>query len=190
MFWHSALSTTLSISTLWPQMHYIYQNPKNGEFVACDNRVMLIENNGTIPMFEFWNADGSPADVQGLEYVDYQSRLKQAINDAGMMWVKKPVTKQEFTYIAELPVLTTDWNKVMDFVGADRTIYYDRTIIYVKSVDGQRQAIISPFCSMRAWNLMNTAEEVISVCNSYKEAVELGQLMCGNNYIIKEKRDG
>lgn len=171
-------------------MHYIYQNPENGEFVACDNRVMLVERNGAIPMFKFWNADGSPADVNELEYVDYQSRLKQAINDAGMMWVKKPVIKQEFTYIAELPVLTTDWGKIMEFVGAGSKVCYGRNIIYVKSIDGEREAVVSPFCNMKAWNLLNDAEEVISVCNSYKEAVELGQLMCGNNYIIKEKRDG
>lgn len=191
MFWHPALSTTLSISTLWPQMHYIYQNPENGEFVACDNRVMLVERNGTIPMFEFWTPEGDPANVQGLDYVDYQSRLKKAINDANMMWVKKPVTKQEFTYINELPVLTTDWNKVMEFIGAGSTVCYGWHTVYVKSADNQRQAVISAFRTLRSWQLLNTAEEVINVCDSYQQVLELGKLLCGdNNFIIKENING
>ena len=69
--WHPALSTTLSISNKWPQLHYIHQDMQTGEFAASDNRILLVENNGTPPLAEWWNPDGTVADVQGLEYVKY-----------------------------------------------------------------------------------------------------------------------
>ena len=192
-FWHPALSTTLSVSKLWPQMHYVYQNPKNGEFVACNNRVMLIERNGAIPMFEFWNADGMPADVQGLEYVDYENKLKTAQNDANRLFVKDVVYKGEFTFIDEFKVLTSDWEKVWDFIGIDIIINipspYSHKPIYVRNADGSRQALIMPFKRCTEWNLLNDAEEVINVCDSYKQAKELGELLCGDKFIIKEKTD-
>lgn len=192
LFWHPALSTTLSISKLWPQMQYVYQNPRNGEFVACNNRVMLIERNGAIPMFEFWNADGMPADVQGLEYVDYENKLKTAQNDAKRLFIKDVVYKKEFTFIDEFKVLTSDWEKVWDFIGIDIIINiptYGHKPIYVRNPDGSRQALIMPFKHCTQWNLLNDAEEVINVCDSYKQAQELGELLCGGNFIIKEKID-
>lgn len=189
MFFHPALGKTLSISTLWPQMHYVYQNPDNGEFVATDNRVMLIERNGTPPLFEFYTADGMPANVQGLEYVDYAGKLKSAMSDAKFLFVREPVREKRFTFIGDFKVLTSDWNKVLDFIGDDNVINVPSSVwytpIYVRNADSSRQALLQPFKRCSSWKLLNTSEEVLSICKTYEEAVNLGSMIC-DQYLIKE----
>ena len=192
-FFDSALSNTLSVSTLWPQMHYVYQNPTNGEFVACDNRVMLIERNGTPPLFEFYTADGMPANVQGLEYVDYAGKLKSAMNDANLLFVLPVRRSGLFTSIGKLNVLTSDWDKVIEFIGTDNIINipsFGYKPIYVRNADSSRQALVQPFKRCTSWKLLNTSEELVSVCGSYEEAQEMGELLCGKNqFLIKENME-
>ena len=113
--WNNLLNTTLSKSTKWPALHYIYQNPKTGEWVASDNRVMLCELNGAIPMFEFWDAQGNPCDVEGLVY-DYERILDTVISECDLKCTVADVKyKGRFAFVGENACLKEEMDKVLKF---------------------------------------------------------------------------
>lgn len=187
--WNNLLNSTLSKSTKWPALHYIYQNPQTGEWVASDNRVMLCELNGAIPMFEFWDAQGNPCAVVGLEY-DYQRVLNQA-NDWSDSTLKADKIKYKdiFAYIGERMVLASEVKKVLKFVGPSPLIKYSKennsVPIYFQSVDKNLQAVIMPIKQpITGWKVLDVNEEIITVCNSYQEAEAMGELL-GVDYIIR-----
>lgn len=189
--WNNLLNSTLSKSTKWPALHYIYQNPQTGEWVASDNRVMLCELNGAIPMFEFWDAQGNPCAVKDLEY-DYERVLNQALSCVdSTLKADKIKYKDIFAYIGERMVFASEVKKVLKFIGPSPLIKYSKDDngipIYFQSIDKNLQAVIMPIKQpITGWKLMNTDEEIIIVCNSYQEAEEMGELL-GIDYIIRAK---
>lgn len=173
LLWNKALSKTISISNLWPQLHYVYQNPINGEFVASDNRVLLVENNGMPPLAEWWNPDGTIADVYGLEYVKYFDMILKIRN--------MPAMKSKGVILPE------QLERVQQFIGAGGTIHTSGYYNYYVSADKRRQAVIYAFDEYGKWRLLNTSEELITECDSYEEAVNMGNIL-GCKYIIRRNK--
>ena len=180
------LNETLCKSTKWPALHYVHQNPNTGEWVASDNRVLLAELNGAIPMFEMWDSSGNPANTD-LTYNDYESLINWTVEN-----VDKTITlshikyKDVFAFIGELAVLKSDLDKVIKFIGADATIKFKDvyTGIYFISSDKERRALIMPLAGTDKWRLLDTDESVIGVFNSWQEAHDMGEML-GCEYIIK-----
>lgn len=193
-FWHPALSQTTYRCAQWPQLAFVYQNPVNGEFVASNNRIMLIEHNGAIPMFEWWLPDGNPANVQGMSYVDYQSKLSEVQNDCNRLYVEgvKPITYSKgFKFINDLAFKADELDRVLDFIGAGRVINVGGVgyaPIYIRNADSSRQAVITPFETYDVfkcqWDMFNEKGELMTTCNSYEECMDMGNLI-GCNYYIR-----
>lgn len=186
MFYNPLLNETLCKSTKWPALHYVHQNPKTGEWVASDNRVLLAELNGAIPMFEMWDSSGNPANTD-LTYDDYEGLINRTVEA-----VDKSITlshikyKDVFAFIGELPVLKSDLDKVVKFIGTDCTIKFKDvyTSIYFISSDKQRRALIMPLACTDKWRLLDTDESLIGMFNSWQEAHDTGEML-GCEYIIK-----
>lgn len=180
--WNNLLNSTLSKSTKYPALHYIYQNPVTGEWVASDNRIMLCELNGAIPMFEFWNAQGAPCNVEGLKY-DYERVLKEAIERCDSRCSVSDILHQgRFAFIGDRPVLNEELEKVLKFIGERPTIRWcSRDVnvpIYFQSLDKNLQAVIKPIKSLTAgWRVLDVNEDIITTCNSYEEAEMLANAL-------------
>lgn len=186
--WNDLLSSTLCKSNKWPALHYIHQNPTTGEWVASDNRVLLCELNGAIPMFEFWDAAGNPVNVD-LTYNSYENLIERVI--ATVTHTTADIKRRKlFTFIGGCAVLTSDYDKVSQFIGANGVIKFKdiHTPIYFISSDKQRRALISPFevdnVLKARWKLLDTDEQELGEFNNWQEAHDMGE-MFGCEYIIK-----
>lgn len=169
LLWNKALSETLSISNKWPQLHYIHQDMNTGEFAASDNRILFVERNGTPPLAEWWNPDGTVANVQGLIYPKYYD------------WISE---------ISKLPpsklvgvILPEQSQRVRQFIGTGGRVHTSGQYQLHTSADGCRQALIYAFEPKGKWRLLDTNEELIAEFDDYESA----QLM-GNNFIIRRAR--
>lgn len=191
-FWNPLLSSTLCKSTKWPALHYVHQNPRTGEWVASDNRVLLAELNGAIPMFEMWDAAGNPVNVD-LTYNDYEALIEgtaQAVTSTANQVKHKGL----FTFIDKCAVLKADYDKVIEFIGVDGVIKFKDiyTPIYFISSDKQRRALIMPIrhdnVLKAKWKLLDVDENELGVFNSWQEAHDMGDVF-GCDYIIKVVRD-
>lgn len=193
-FWNPLLSSTLCKSTKWPALHYVHQNPHTGEWVASDNRVLLAELNGAIPIFEMWDVAGNPVNVD-IVYNDYEVLIERT-----MQAVDKTITSSHikheglFTFIGNCAVLKADYNKVREFIGADGVIKFKDiyTPIYFISGDKQRRALMMPITHdnvLKAkWKLLDADENELGVFNSWQEAHDMGEIL-GYEYIIKVFKD-
>ena len=189
MFWNPLLTETLCKSRKWPALHYIYQNPKTGEWVASDNRILLAEDNGTPPLAEWWKADGTPANVLGLEY-PYERIIKDTLKEINLT---TPITsikpKGIFTFIGNYAIKTDDFNKILSFIGNDGVVKYLKEFyqpVYFESSDKKRRALAMPFTRIdNGWTLLDTDENLITVCSSYEQAESVGNAL-GIEYIIKD----
>lgn len=186
--WNDLLSSTLCKSNKWPALHYIHQNPRTGEWVASDNRVLLAELNGAIPMFELWDAAGNPVNVD-LTYNDYETLIERVT--AAVDKTAPTIKRQKlFTFIGGCAVLTSDYDKVSQFIGANSVIKFKDiyTPIYFISHDKQRRALIAPITHNNVlkarWKLLDTDESELAVTDSWEEARDMGE-MFGCDYIIK-----
>lgn len=195
-FWDDALSQTTYRCLQWPQLAYVYQNPVNGEFVASNNRTLLVEHNGAIPMFEWWTPDGAPANVQGLEYVDYQTKLKEVQNDCNRLYLGEIKRRKGFAFIGELAFRDDEITRVLDFIGAERVINVGGVgyaPIYIRNADSTRQAVLSPFEThdvfTAEWDLYDKRGEIVTTCNSYQQCMDMGELM-GCDYYIRVHKNG
>lgn len=189
-FWNPLLSETLCKSTKWPALHYIHQDQCTGEWVASDNRVLLCELNGAIPMFELWDAAGNPVNVD-LVYHDYE-RLIEMVYAAVDKTISASHTTRKglFTFIGKVPVLTSDYDKVIKFIGVNGVIKFKDiyTPIYFISSDKQRRALIQPITHNNVlkarWRLLDADEQELGVFNNWQEAHDMGEML-GCDYIIK-----
>lgn len=186
--WDSLLSETLCKSSKWPALHYIHQNPRTGEWVASDNRVLLCELNGAIPMFEMWDVAGNPVNAD-LTYNDYE-RLIERVTAATEQTTARAKRQGLFTFIGKCAVLTADYDKVLRFIGDVGEIKFKDiyTPIYFISRDKQRRALMQPITHENVlkarWKLLDTDESELGVFNSWQEAHDMGE-MFGCDYIIK-----
>ena len=186
--WNPLLSSTLCKSSKWPALHYVHQNQRTGEWVASDNRVLLCELNGAIPMFEMWDATGNPVNIN-LVYNDYEALIERvtAAVDKTALTIKR---QGLFTFIGNCAVLTVDYDKVSEFIGDIGEIKYKDiyTPIYFISCDKQRRALITPFehenVLKARWKLLDTDESELGMFNSWQEAHDMGKML-GCEYIIK-----
>lgn len=186
--WNDLLSKTLCKSNKWPALHYIHQNPRTGEWVASDNRVLLCELNGAIPMFELWDADGNPVNVN-LTYNDYEGLIERVL--ATVTQTTADIKRRKlFTFIGGCAVLTSDYDKVREFIGANGVIKFKDiyTPIYFISSDKQRRALMAPITHdnvLKArWKLLDADENELAQTDSWQEAHDMGE-MFGCEYIIK-----
>lgn len=191
-FWNPLLSETLCKSNKWPALHYIHQNPRTGEWVASDNRVLLCELNGAIPMFEMWDAAGNPVNID-LTYNDYERLIERVLAAAAP--TTATIKRQGlFTFIDKCPVLTADYDKVLRFIGdiGEIRVKDIHTPIYIVSADKQRRAVIGPFEHKNVfkarWKLLDADESTIGTFNSWQEAHDMGEML-GCDYIIKVIKD-
>lgn len=190
--WNPLLSSTLCKSTKWPALHYVHQNPRTGEWVASDNRVLLAELNGAIPMFEMWDAAGNPVNVD-LTYNDYEALIDWAMQ-AVTSTANQVKHKGLFTFISNCAVLKSDFDKVREFIGADGVIKFKDiyTPIYFISSDKQRRALIMPIrhdnVLKAKWKLLDVDENELTVTDSWQEAHDMGEML-GCEYIIKVFKD-
>lgn len=173
LLWNKALSETLSKSTLWPQLHYIHQSLDTGEFAASDNRILLVENNGIPPLAEWWNPNGTVANVIGLEYVKYSELILKIRNmpPSKLVGVILPEQRQ----------------RVREFIGVGGIVHTSGQYELHTSADGCRQAVIYAYDDKGKWRLLNTAEELIAEFDSYEEAEALAQVL-GCEYIIRRNK--
>ena len=192
--WNPLLSETLCKSTKWPALHYVHQNPKTGEWVASDNRVLLAELNGAIPLFEMWDADGNPVNTS-LVYNDYESLIERTLEAVDKTTTPPHIKRKGlFAFIGNQAVRADNYDKVIQFIGDIDVIKFKDiyTPIYFISKDKQRRALIIPITTDNVfkaeWLLMDVNEDVVSVCDSYEEAVNTGNLL-GIDYIIKMRGD-
>lgn len=190
MFWNPLLTKTLCRSAKWPALHYIYQNPESGEWVASDNRILLAEDNGTPPLAEWWNADGTPANMLGLEY-PYEKLIRDTL--AGIN-LTAPITsikpKGTFTFIGSYATTTDNFNKILSFIGNDGVVKYHKEFyqpVYFESSDKKRRALAMPFKRVdNGFRVLDVDENLITVCDSYEQAESVASAL-GIEYIIKEK---
>ena len=173
LLWHKALSKTVSKSTLWPQLHYIHQDLNTGEFAAPDNRVLLVERNGMPPLAEWWNPDGSVANVVGLEYVKYSELILKIRN--------MPPSKLVGVILPE------QYQLVREFVGSDHNMHTSGQYQLYTSPDGLREALIYAYDDKGKWRLLNTAEELIAEFDDYESARQFGELL-GCDYLIRRNK--
>ena len=192
-FWNPLLSETLCKSSKWPALHYIHQNPRTGEWVASDNRVLLAEPNGAIPMFEMWDAAGNPVNTD-LTYNDYEALIEMVTSAVDKTITPSHIKRQGlFTFIGKCAVFTTDYNKVMKFIGDVGEIRFKDiyTAIYFINQDKQRRALIAPIqhdnVLKAKWKLLDTDELELGTFNSWQEAHDMGEML-GCEYIIKVNR--
>lgn len=171
--WNKALSETVSKSTLWPQLHYIHQDMNTGEFAASDNRILLVENNGMPPLAEWWNPDGTVANVIDLEYVKYSDLILKIRNmpPSKLVGVILPEQRQ----------------RVREFIGAGGTVHISGQYELHTSPDGCRLAVIYAFDDKGKWRLLNTAEELIADFDDYESAKQFGELL-GCDYLIRRNK--
>lgn len=188
--WNNLLSETLCKSTKWPALHYIHQNPRTGEWVASDNRVLLCELNGAIPMFELWDAAGNPVNAN-LTYNDYEGLIERVYKEVNKTTDTSHTTRKGlFTFIGNQAVLTADFNKVLKFIGVGGIIKFKDiyTPIYFISSDKQRRALMMPITTdnvlKASWKLLDVDEQKLGVFKSWQEAHDMGELL-GYDYIIK-----
>lgn len=189
-FWNPLLSETLCKSNKWPALHYIHQNPRTGEWVASDNRILLAELNGAIPMFELWDATGNPVNVD-LTYNKYEALIEFALQTVDKTTTTSHIThKGLFTFIGDCAVLTSDYNKVIKFIGADGVIKFKdiHTPMYFISADKQRRALMMPITHNNVlkaqWRLLDDDENELGVFNRWQEAHDMGEML-GCEFIIK-----
>lgn len=171
--WNPILSTTLSKSNKWPALHYIHQDMRTGEFAASDNRILLVENNGTPPLAEWWNPDGSVAVVEGLEYPKYFELILDISN--------RPPSKLEGV------ILPYQVERVKQFIGADYNLHTSGPYQLYTSADGLRKAIIYAYESDGKWRLLDLDENLIAEFDDYESAKQFGELL-GCEYLIRRKR--
>lgn len=190
IFWNPLLSETLCKSNKWPALHYIHQNQRTGEWVASDNRILLAELNGAIPMFELWDAAGNPVNVD-LTYNNYEALIELALQTVDKTITASHIThKGLFTFIGDCAVLTSDYNKVIKFIGADGVIKFKDiyTPMYFISADKQRRALMMPITHNNVlkarWRLLDADENELGEMNNWQEAHDMGEML-GCDYIIK-----
>ena len=130
---------------------------------------MLVENNGTPPLAEWWNPDGTVADVQGLEYVKYSELILKIRNmpPSKLVGVILPEQRQ----------------RVIKFIGADYNMHTTGSYQLYTSPDGCRLAIIYAYEPQGKWRLLDLDENLIAEFDTYEEA----RLM-GDNFIIRRAR--
>ena len=196
MFYSNLLPKACAIFTDRPSLNYIYQNPKNGEFVASDGIVMLVERNGAIPMFEYWNPQtGEPVlNAPELQFPDYVTVLENARAEATHTPKKIKHRFDGLTEIEDLKVSTTNFNLVQIFCGKDMKIKIPNLnkAIYFESVDKNRQALILPYRIIDnqccEWDVKDVDGLRIGRYKTFKEAESFVE-MIGGNYAIRLKEN-
>lgn len=173
-----------------PALKYIYQNPKNGEFVASDGVVMLIERNGAIPMFEYWNPQTKEPilDTTVLEYPDYVTVLENARGGAVNNADNIKQQSDGLTKIDDFYMSTTNFKLVQKFCGNDIKIkipiFYNP--IYFESVNKSRQALIMPYKTTGEWVVKDVDNVEIATYKTFKEAESFIEML-GGNYVVRLK---
>ena len=189
MFWDNNLNKVVAVLNDRPALKNIYQNPSTGEWVASDGRLMLIERNGAIPMFEFWSAqDGNPTSCAS-SYPDYQHTRAEMLEKATKLYVLEPVKRGEFViFDNKLKILASQWNIIRDFLGDNIRILlpgYGYTALCMESADKQREAFVMPIKSDR-WEIVDLDGTVTNTIDNYKEAVNFLNML-GSGYIIRSE---
>lgn len=194
MFYDDLLPKACAVLNDRPALKYIYQNPKNGEFVASDGIVMLVERNGSISMFEYWNPQTEEPilDTSSLKYPDYVTVLENAIHDNAYMIAKVKHTSNGLTDIEGFKVSTTNFRLVQSFCGKDMRIKIPdfHTAIYFESSDKNRQALIMPYKIIDnkecEWIVKDVDGLKIGTYKTFKEAESFVEML-GGNYVVRLK---
>lgn len=185
------LSKACAVLNDRPALKYIYQNPKNGEFVASDGVVMLVERNGAIPMFEYWNPQTKEPilDTTVLEYPDYVTVLENARREAVNNADNIKHRNDGLTKVDDFYIFTSNFNLVQNFCGNDVKIKIPNFHgpIYFESVDKSRQALIMPYKNITGdWVVMDVDGIKIAKCKTFKEAESFVEML-GGNYAVRLK---
>lgn len=196
MFYSDLLPKACAILNDRVALKYVYQNPKNGEFVSSDGKIMLVERNGSIPMFEYWNptTEEPILNTDDLEYPDYVTVLDDARRSAIHEPDKIKHISNGLTSLDELKISTTNFNLVQKFCGKDMKIKipYNHGPIYFESVDKNRQALVMPYKTIDdkhcEWVVKDVDGIEIGVYKTFKEAENFIEML-GGNYVVRLKDD-
>lgn len=183
MFYNSLLNKVVSKSNDRKVLKYVYQNPVNGEWVASDGQIMLIEHNEAIPMFKFWNPKtGNPVD-ENLEYLDYEhlltaeeTKLTGKVKDLG----------NGCTMLDDIQVISKNYKIACDFVGAERLMSYTNQAVHIYNADKSRQAFLTVVHHNFKFKIKDKKGETINVFVTYNEAEEFASIM-GNDFTIRSE---
>ena len=193
MFYSPLLNKAVSKLTRRGALQYVHQDPNTGEFVASDGKVMLVENNGTPFMAEFWDTiTQMPTDCAD-KYPDWSAVLLQAKKDACRCWLKELIKYHDgFTVFDNLYVSTKIYKLVEDFIGPDITINIRGLFgypIYFRNADASRQALIMPYrlypeqIGKVDWKVTDPSGTIIYTTKDIREAELFGLTVD----LVKEK---
>ena len=189
MFYNSLLNKVVSRMNNRPMLKYVYQNPENGEWVASDGHIMLIEHNEAIPMFKFWNPEtGNPVDEK-LQYLDYEFALKgiQA-QIKGKFTGKISRVSDNLSKMGDVYVDSDLLDVALEFVGPEHTINVPDTSgygIYIHNNDKSRQALVVSINPKESYRVLDLDGETIFRFDTYKQARDF-VLSMGNDFIVRK----
>ena len=189
MFYNDLLNKVVSRMNNRPVLKYVYQNPENGEWVASDGHIMLIEHNEAIPMFKFWNPEtGNPVDEK-LQYLDYEFALKgiQA-QIKGKFTGKISRVSDNLSKMGDIYVDSDLLDIALKFVGPEHTINVPDTCgygIYIHNNDKSRQALVVSINPKESYRVLDLNGETIFRFDTYKQAREF-VLTMGNDFIVRK----
>lgn len=180
-----------------PVLKYVYQNQKNGEFVASDGQIMLIERNGSIPMFEFWHPETQEPFLtsDGLTYPDYEKTLSDAEKTADK-YTYNVSFNVDFVIVDNRYVIKrSDYNLILDFIGNSPKIdipSYGYTPLIFSNLNKQKQAVILPLkvypkdLYKKFWDVIDYDGIILATFNTFAEAEQFKILTCG---IVRMRED-
>lgn len=161
-------------------LQYVYQDPNGCEFVATDGTVMLVENNGTPFMNEFWDTITQMPTDCAYSYPDWATVLLHGYKDANKPWSADRVRFQKgLAVLNNLYVSAKTYQLVKDFIGPDMIINIPNSLglpIYFRSVDGKRRALILPYeltsetVDKAFWNVLDHSGTIIYTTSDIMEA--------------------
>lgn len=189
MFYDSLLNEVVSRMNNRPVLKYVYQNPNNGEWVASDGYIMLIEHNEAIPMFKLWDPKtGNPVDEK-LEYLDYELALNTIkAQIVGKFTGKISRVSDNLSKLGDLYVDSDLLDTALKFVGPEHIINVPNALgsgIYIHNKDKSRQALVVLLFPEQSYRVLDLDGETIFRFDTYKQARDF-VLSMGNNFIVRK----
>lgn len=184
MFYSPLLNKAASKLTTRGALQYVYQDPNSGEFVASDGKVMLVENNGTPFMAEFWDTITQMPTNCAEEYPDWRAVLLRGVENANRLWFDDKVLLQDgFAIFDRLYTSAKIYQLVKDFIGPDITINIPGLFgdpLYFRNADKSRQALIMCYqlypetVDKAEWNVLDPSGTIIHTTRDIREAELFG----------------
>lgn len=181
MFYDSLLNEVVSTTNDKPVLKYIHQNPENGEWVASNGQIMLIDHNEAVPMFELWDPKtGNPIN-DDLQYYDYKHLFTE---DYEIFNGEITHQKGGLTKLGDVNIPTKYYNIACKFTGLEHTIKISSRAVYMYNKSKSRQAFVINVHHNYKFKVMDINGEVINTFDTWQEAEDFAAIM-GNNFTVR-----